>query len=84
MESLPAGPMWCSTEIKLGQYKTESLMTLYWHDGLEVIKYLYSNPIFANSIKMTPYCLYDDHNGWTWSEFMGRDKAWRIQVHSSL
>jgi hypothetical protein len=83
MESLPAGPQWKSAEIKLDGYNTESELTLYWRDGLEVIKHLYSNPIFAQSIAMSPYRMYEDDNVRIYREFMSADEAWRIQVRRS-
>jgi hypothetical protein len=80
MEALPAGPQWKSTEIKLDGYKTESPLTLYWRDGLQVIEHLFSNPIFAQSMEMTPYHTYEEGDGRIYQEFMSADEAWRLQV----
>jgi hypothetical protein len=80
MESLVAGPTWNTTKIKLDGYKTESPIILYWRDGLEVIQHLFSNPIFASSIEMMPYHLYDTNGVRMYHEFMSADEAWKIQV----
>jgi hypothetical protein len=83
MESLPAGPTWKSTVIKLDGYQTESPIVLYWRDGLEIIQHLFSNPIFAQSIEMSPYRDYDVDGQQTYHEFMSADEAWKIQVRTS-
>jgi len=80
IESLPAGPRWWSTEIKLNGYTTEDPVILYWRDGLEVIEHLFSNPIFANSLEMTPYQLHDADDMRHYSEFMSAEEAWKYQV----
>jgi hypothetical protein len=79
IESLPSGPQWRSVEIKFDGYETETPNILYWRDGLEVVRCLYSNPIFANSIEVTPYRLYEDGTR-MYGEFMSADEAWRIHV----
>lgn len=55
-------------------------MFLYWRNGLEVVKHLYSNPIFANSFQMTPYRAYDETGQRIYGEFMSGDVAWNKQV----
>ncbi|KAH9018763.1 hypothetical protein EDB85DRAFT_2075891 [Lactarius pseudohatsudake] len=45
VESLPDPPRWYSEEMKK--------MTFYWRDALDVIEYIFGNPIFA------PYMQYD-------------------------
>jgi hypothetical protein len=54
-------------------------MTLYWRDGLQVIGYLFSNPVFANSMEYTPYKLLDDKIQ-AFSEFMSGQVAWDYHV----
>lgn len=56
-------------------------MFIYWRDGLEVIKHLYSNPIFAHSVQMTPYKAYDNGQQ-IYGEFMSGTVAWQEQVGS--
>jgi hypothetical protein len=55
-------------------------MFLYWRDGLEVVRYLFSNPIFKNCIQLTPYHAFDHLNRRMWGEFMSGDVAWNEQV----
>jgi hypothetical protein len=56
-------------------------MTLYWCDGLKVVKYLFANPVFATCMEMTPYKLLDKETGLpVYGEFMSGDFAWEYQV----
>jgi hypothetical protein len=80
IESLPPGPQWKCVEIKFDGYHTETPNILYWRDGLEVVQCLYSNPIFAHSIEVTPYRLYENGEVRMYGEFMSADEAWRIYV----
>jgi hypothetical protein len=62
-------------------FQTKDPMTLYWHDGLEVVKYLFANLVFATCIEMTPYKLLDKEMGLpVYGEFMSREFAWEYQV----
>ncbi|KIJ59743.1 hypothetical protein HYDPIDRAFT_32958 [Hydnomerulius pinastri MD-312] len=78
IEGLPEVPRWRCQEIKIGSYKTKSPLMLYWRDGLEVIKYLFSNPVFAQCIDLTPYREYEGRER-VYGEFMSADLAWEIQ-----
>ncbi|KAI5985158.1 hypothetical protein EDD15DRAFT_2140176, partial [Pisolithus albus] len=83
IESLPEVGRWQYQEIKVGPYKTKSPLILYWRDGLEVIKYLFSNPVFASCIDLSPYREYEDTpqgQQRVYSEFMSADHAWNIQT----
>ncbi|KAG2144683.1 uncharacterized protein EDB93DRAFT_1046430, partial [Suillus bovinus] len=40
-------PRWYHQQIKVSSYKTNAPLMLYWRDGLEVIKHLFANPVFA-------------------------------------
>ncbi|KAG2086398.1 hypothetical protein BD769DRAFT_1373667 [Suillus cothurnatus] len=50
------------------------------YNGLEVVKQLFSNPIFANHITFVP-----DHinvrNQHQYGDYMSTDMAWKIQDH---
>ena len=87
IESLPDIPRWRSQEIKVGPYSTKSPLVLYWRDGLEVVKHLFSNPVFASCIDFDPYREYekasDGHQERVYGEFMSADHAWEIQVRSA-
>ena len=73
------GPQWQSTKIDVKDYETVHDARLIWHDGLEVVKDLFSNPVFAN------YMAYDPHKvmrseEWEYSEFFTGTRAFAIQV----
>lgn len=55
---------------------------LYWRDGLEVIKFIYSNPVFANCMDHRPYQLRDpkQNNQRVYGDFMSADFAWNYHV----
>ena len=58
---------------------------LYWRDGLDVIKHLFSNPIFASCIDLSPYQEYEETpqgQQRVYGEFMSADCAWNVQVSS--
>jgi hypothetical protein len=74
-------------------YKPQKPLYFYWRDALDVIEYIFGNPVFA------PYMQYDPQRLWTdisrteriYSEYMTGDFAWQSQVkllivsfHSSL
>lgn len=84
IESLPDVPRWRCTEIKVGPYKTKEPLFLYWRDGLEVVKNLFSNPTFASCMDYAPYREFeqgeDGQQQRVYGEFMSADRAWEIQV----
>lgn len=57
-------------------------MVLYWRDGLEVTKFIYSNPVFAHSMDYKPYKLTDPQQGGqrVYGDFMSGDFAWKYYV----
>ncbi|KAG2033349.1 hypothetical protein BDR03DRAFT_935693 [Suillus americanus] len=56
LEQLPGcGPKWQCTEFCLKGYKTEQPIHLIWRDGLEVVKQLLSNPVYANHMCYDPH-----------------------------
>ncbi|KAG1877321.1 hypothetical protein F4604DRAFT_1924397 [Suillus subluteus] len=78
IDALPSGPEWQSTTFEFIDYKTARLMELIWHNGLEVIKDLFANPIFSN------YMMYNPHLVMTgseceYSEFFTSEMALNIQ-----
>ena len=76
-------PRWHFQEIKVGQYKTKEPLILYWQDGLEVVKHLISNPVFASHMDFNPYHEFEEtSNGQEpiYGEFMSAGHAWEIQV----
>ncbi|KAG1840969.1 hypothetical protein C8R48DRAFT_781568 [Suillus tomentosus] len=82
VEALPNVPRWYHQQIKVGSYKTKLPLMLYWRDGLEVVKYLFSNPVFAPCMDFQSYKEYkviDGHSQQVYGEFMSADVAWEIQ-----
>jgi Plavaka transposase len=57
VEQLPDVPRWHHQTFTIPGYSTKSPITLYWRDGLEVIKHLFSNPVFANCMEFDAYRL---------------------------
>ncbi|EGO27015.1 hypothetical protein SERLADRAFT_436846 [Serpula lacrymans var. lacrymans S7.9] len=79
MEILPSGPVWKMEEIQARNYKTEKPMILLYRDGLEVVKSLFGNPIFAKHMMMDPKQVVNKDGEWEYSEWMTGDYAWAIQ-----
>ncbi|KAL4080617.1 hypothetical protein J3A83DRAFT_4355650 [Scleroderma citrinum] len=50
---------WHCTKIELIGYKTTHPIYLIWHNGLEVIKMIFSNPIFAKVMTYDPHAIFD-------------------------
>ncbi|KAG2368995.1 hypothetical protein BDR07DRAFT_1447977 [Suillus spraguei] len=76
ISALPEVPRWYHQQINVGSYKTKSPLMLYWRDGLEVVKYLFSNPAFRPCMDFLPYREYEVING----QFMSADVTWGLQV----
>jgi len=84
VEALPKVPEWKHKTIKLKNYETQTPMVLYYREGLDVVKHLFANPVFAQCLELHPYQLYEDMPDGTsnrvYSEFMSGDWAWEYQV----
>jgi len=81
IEGLPEVPRWMYQEITIPGYQTKDPIVLYGHDGLEIIKQLFANPVFANCMETTPYKLLDDEmNLQVYGEFMSAIYAWDYHV----
>jgi hypothetical protein len=77
IEELPHVPGWSHQDIIIPNFQTKEPMTLYWRDGLEVVKHLFANPIFATCIKMNPYKLLEVETGsHVYGEFVSAEYAW--------
>jgi Plavaka transposase len=51
VESLPEVLRWFHQTITIPDFRTKDPITLYWRDGLEVVKYLFANPYFRRAWK---------------------------------
>lgn len=81
VEGLPSVPSWSHQSIVIPNYQTKDPITLYWRDGLEVVKSIFSNPVFAGCIELNPYRLVEvETEARVYSEFMSADFAWNYQV----
>ncbi|KAG1825738.1 uncharacterized protein BJ212DRAFT_1443794 [Suillus subaureus] len=59
-------------QIKVSSYKTKVPLVLYWRDGLDVIKHLFTNPVFMPCMDFRPYQEFEGPDGHA-------DHAWEIQ-----
>ncbi|KAG1815920.1 uncharacterized protein BJ212DRAFT_1480986 [Suillus subaureus] len=55
MDALPKGPKWRCTTIHTEGYITAHPVHLIWHDTLEVMHHIFSNPGFTNDMEFDPY-----------------------------
>jgi hypothetical protein len=50
-------------------------------DGLEVVKFLFANPVFSTCLEVNPYNLLDEETGLrVYGDFMSAEFAWEYQV----
>ena len=56
---------------------------LFYHDAIECIKALFGNPLFANSMQYSPFCVFKTAEKLVciYGEWMSGDVAWNLQVH---
>ncbi|KAG2335531.1 hypothetical protein BDR05DRAFT_978937 [Suillus weaverae] len=78
MDSLPCFTQWKVSKMEFAGYKTTYPIELIWHDALEVIKQLFSNPIFTNHMTYTPHII-NIRNQREYGDYMSADMAWKIQ-----
>lgn len=82
VESLPEVLRWFHQTITIPDFRTKDPITLYWRDGLEVVKYLFANPVFSTCMEVNPYKLLDEETGLrVYGDFMSAEFAWEYQVH---
>ncbi|EGO22837.1 hypothetical protein SERLADRAFT_371115 [Serpula lacrymans var. lacrymans S7.9] len=79
IEVLPTGPVWKMEEIQAENYKTAKPMILLYRDGLEVVKSLFGNPVFARHMMLDPKRVCDSQGEREYGEWMTGDYAWAIQ-----
>ncbi|KAG1870896.1 hypothetical protein F4604DRAFT_2017171 [Suillus subluteus] len=80
MDSLPCFMEWKVSQMEFSGYKTVQPIELIWRDALEVVKQLFSDPIFANHMTYTPHVI-NVRNQREYGDYMSADMAWRIQDH---
>ena len=80
MEKLPPGQRWRSSNIDIEDHEAvQPDPCLIWRDGLEVVKDLFSNPLFANYVTYRPHKIIRDKER-EYSEFFTGIRAFEIQV----
>jgi hypothetical protein len=57
-------------------------MQFFWRDGLECIKFLYSNPVYQNAMDAVPVQVFTDANETNrlYGEPCSAERIWEIQV----
>ncbi|KAG0692649.1 hypothetical protein DFH29DRAFT_817299 [Suillus ampliporus] len=80
MDILPCFTEWKVSKIEFKGYNTAHPVELIWHDALEVVKQLFSNPIFANHMTFDPYIVNNEGKR-EYGDYMSADMAWKIQDH---
>ncbi|KAI6023119.1 hypothetical protein BKA83DRAFT_4027559, partial [Pisolithus microcarpus] len=77
---LPSGPCWKSQEVHTS-HPTKRLVTLYWHNPLKLVQFLFNNPEFQDMMELSPYHLYDSaaHLHCIYTEWMSGEDAWSMQ-----
>ncbi|KAG1785129.1 uncharacterized protein HD556DRAFT_1250391 [Suillus plorans] len=78
MDSLPCFTEWQVSKIEFSGYKTVYPIELIWRDALDVVKQLFSDPIFANHMTFVPHHI-GVGNQREYGDYMSADMAWKIQ-----
>ncbi|KAG1780065.1 hypothetical protein EV702DRAFT_1178226 [Suillus placidus] len=78
MDSLPCFTQWKVSKMEFSGYKTTYPIELIWRDALEVVKQLFSDPIFTNHMTYTPHII-NIRNQCEYGDYMSADMAWKIQ-----
>ncbi|KAG1830962.1 hypothetical protein DFJ58DRAFT_719600 [Suillus subalutaceus] len=80
IDALPSFVPWKVSNIEFTGYKTTYPVQLIWHDALEVVKQLFSDPVFANHITFQPHVV-NTGGQREYGDYMSADMAWKIQDH---
>ncbi|KAG2148850.1 hypothetical protein DEU56DRAFT_909164 [Suillus clintonianus] len=80
MDSLPCFTEWKVSKIEFSGYKTVHPIELIWRNALEVVKQLFSDPIFANHMTFDPHRV-NVGDQCEYGNYMSADMAWKIQDH---
>ncbi|KAH7909168.1 hypothetical protein BJ138DRAFT_1200335 [Hygrophoropsis aurantiaca] len=78
MDQLPSGPSWKITKFEVTGYTTTHPINLIWRDGLEVVKQLFSNPIYAQHMSYDPVLVYNGTQR-EFGEFFTSQRAFNLQ-----
>ncbi|KAG1902591.1 uncharacterized protein F5891DRAFT_948766 [Suillus fuscotomentosus] len=78
MDALPCLAEWKVSKLEFTGYKTVHPIQLIWRDALEVVKQLFSDPVFTNNITFQPHVVHVG-NQRKYGDYMSADLAWKIQ-----
>ncbi|KAG2056663.1 hypothetical protein BDR06DRAFT_981335 [Suillus hirtellus] len=77
-DALPSFVPWKVLNLEFMGYKTTYPMQLIWRDALEVVKQLFSNPVFANHITFQPHVV-NTGSQCKYGDYMSANMAWKIK-----
>ncbi|KAN0101069.1 hypothetical protein V8E55_001053 [Tylopilus felleus] len=80
IDILPTASTWQTVQFEIQGYPTMSPIQLIWHDGLETVWSIVSNPVFANNIAFDPIKV-QQNNVREYGEWFTSHEAFRIQMH---
>ena len=82
VSKLPATPQWKVTSYDIPGWPTAQPIEFYWRDGLECIRFLYSNPVYQNAMDAVPIQVFTDAEGKNrlYGEPCSAERIWEIQV----
>ncbi|KAG1905852.1 uncharacterized protein F5891DRAFT_975993 [Suillus fuscotomentosus] len=83
IDALPSFVPWKVSTMEFTGYKMTYPLQLIWRDAFEVVKQLFSDPIFANHITFQPHVV-NTGGQHEYGDYMSADMAWKIQVNSIL
>ncbi|KAG1722536.1 uncharacterized protein EDB91DRAFT_1240205 [Suillus paluster] len=83
IDGLPSFVQWKVSDIKFKGYKTTYPIQFIWRDALEVVKQLFSDPVFANHMSYQPHIV-NIGNQREYGDYMSADMAWKIQDYLPL
>ncbi|KAH7904286.1 hypothetical protein BJ138DRAFT_1239251, partial [Hygrophoropsis aurantiaca] len=78
MDQLPSGPSWRLTKFEFTGYTTTHPIQLIWRDGLEVVKQLFSNPVYAQHMSYDPIHIFSGMQR-EYGEFFSSQRAFNLQ-----
>ncbi|KAG1759913.1 hypothetical protein EDD22DRAFT_781898, partial [Suillus occidentalis] len=79
IDALPSFVSWKVSNIEFTGYKMTYPVQFIWRDALEVVKQLFSDPVFANHITFQPHVV-NTGGQREYGDYMSADIAWKIQV----
>ncbi|KAG1900153.1 uncharacterized protein F5891DRAFT_1128621 [Suillus fuscotomentosus] len=81
IDVLPSFVPWKVSTMEFTGYKMTYPLQLIWCDALEVVKQLFSDPVFANHITFHLHVV-NTGGQHEYGDYMSTDMAWKIQVNS--